>query len=264
MKNIIILYKNTSLIHKYTFNMIYKINIINYTNTEKLLFLKNQWNIEHDHTAKFSLIIKTDSIELKDNLNIAKKNIWVNFNYKKMQLYQNDRQIKIIQAIGVKKQLNLNILDATAGFGKDAFIFFSYGCRVTMLERNPIIAILLYDGLIRSYQDYQIGYLIQKNMQLIHTTAFNMHQLNIQRPDVIYLDPMFPAIKKHALSKKTIRAIQNLVGYDTDSDNLLLNAIPFAKKRIVVKRPKKSNYLANIQPNHIIQTKNYRFDVYIK
>lgn len=242
--------------------MIYKINIINYTNKENFLFIQHKWNIKHDHTSKFSLIIKPNRIELKNNCIISKKNIWVDFNEKKMKLYQKDHNIKMIQAIGIKKKSRPNILDATAGLGRDAFIFFSYGCEVTMIERHPIIAILLYDGLLRSYQNHHIKHLIQKKMHLIYNTSLNIHTLNITQPDVIYLDPMFPPIKKKSLSKKTIRTIQNLVGYETDSNDLLLTCISFAKKRVVVKRPKKSNYLANIQPNYIINTKKHRFDIY--
>ncbi|QCI26176.1 class I SAM-dependent methyltransferase [Buchnera aphidicola] len=243
--------------------MIFKIKIINYANPEKLIFIKKIWNIQHDHTSQISLIIKPHRIELQNNLINSKKNIWVDFNIKKINLYKLDKKIKMIQAIKIKNTFNLNILDATAGLGKDAFIFVSYGYKVTMIERNPILSILLYDGLVRGLQNNDIKKLIKKNINLIYNTTLNIHQLKIQQPDIIYLDPMFPTRKK-SLSKKEIRTIQNIVGYDTDADNLLLTCLPFAKKKVVVKRPKKSNYLANIKPNYIIPTKNHRFDIYVK
>ncbi|CAL4043792.1 Ribosomal RNA small subunit methyltransferase J [Buchnera aphidicola (Takecallis arundicolens)] len=244
--------------------MTYKINIINHTNKKKLSFIQNTWNIKHDCKSKFSLIINKNRIELKNHSIICKNNIWVEFNYKKMKLYEYDKKIKMIQAIGIKKNIFPNILDATTGLGKDAFIFFSHGCHVTMVERNPIISILLYDGLKRSYKDNNIKNLIKQRMHLIYNTSFNINKFNIKQPDVIYLDPMFPKIKKKALSKKTIRTIQDIVGYDTDSDLLLSKCISFAIKRVVVKRPKQSYHLANIKPHHIIKTKKHRFDIYVK
>lgn len=244
--------------------MTYKINIINNTNKKKLLFIQNTWNIKHDCKSKFSLIINKNRIELKNHCLISKKNIWVEFNYKKMKLCQYDKKIKMIQAIGIKKNIFPNILDATTGLGKDAFIFFAHGCHVTMVERNPIISILLYDGLERGYQDNHIKNFIKKRMHLIYNTSFNINKFNIQQPDVIYLDPMFPKIKKKALSKKTIRTIQDLVGHETDSNALLKTCMSFAIKRVVVKRPRKSDYLANMKPHHIIKTKKHRFDIYLK
>ena len=41
-----------------------------------------------------------------------------------------------------------------------------------------------------------------------------------QRPDVIYLDPMFPHRKKSAKVKKEMQAFQHIVGSDIDSDGL--------------------------------------------
>ncbi|WP_343128183.1 class I SAM-dependent methyltransferase [Buchnera aphidicola (Takecallis taiwana)] len=243
--------------------MIYKIKLINYTNKKKLLHFQTKWKIQHDDNAKFSLIFNKNRIELNNHVINTKKNIWIDFNYKKMVLHQSDQKIKMIQAIGIKKNFFPNIVDATTGLGKDAFIFFSYGCHVTMIERNPIISILLDDGLKRSYQDNKIQHLIKQRMQLIYNTSLNIHQLNIKKPDVIYLDPMFPKLKKKALSKKTIRTIQDIVGNDTDSHLLLPICLLFAKNRVVVKRPKKSNHVANIKPNYIIETKKHRFDIYL-
>ena len=41
------------------------------------------------------------------------------------------------------------VLDATAGFGHDSLILASTGAQVTMLERNPLMALLLmYDGIL--------------------------------------------------------------------------------------------------------------------
>jgi 16S rRNA (guanine1516-N2)-methyltransferase len=49
------------------------------------------------------------------------------------------------------------VLDATAGLGKDAFVLASLGCQMTLIERQPLIAALLEDGLARARADEEVG-----------------------------------------------------------------------------------------------------------
>ena len=46
----------------------------------------------------------------------------------------------IAKAVGLKSGANPTVVDATAGLGRDAFVLASLGCRVTMLERHPVVA----------------------------------------------------------------------------------------------------------------------------
>ncbi|GHM54843.1 hypothetical protein ECZU51_35130 [Escherichia coli] len=50
------------------------------------------------------------------------------------------------KAVGIKGDYLPDVVDATAGLGRDAFVLASVGCRVRMLERNPVVAALLDDG----------------------------------------------------------------------------------------------------------------------
>ena len=56
----------------------------------------------------------------------------------------------ISKAVGIKKGHRPNIVDATAGWGRDAFVLATMGCRVHMMERSEVIAKLLEDGLRRA------------------------------------------------------------------------------------------------------------------
>ncbi len=51
----------------------------------------------------------------------------------------------VAKAVGIKGDYLPDVVDATAGLGRDAFVLASVGCRVRMLERNPVAA-LLDDG----------------------------------------------------------------------------------------------------------------------
>ncbi|WP_367672462.1 class I SAM-dependent methyltransferase [Buchnera aphidicola] len=225
--------------------------------------LINKWKLKNQKHTKYSLIIQPDChLELKNNLEPKFKNIYINLNYKKVQFYRNNKNLKIAKAIGIKKNKKLIVLDATAGLGKDSFIFFSLGCKVFMIERNPVLAALLNDGLERGYKDKKIGNLLKKNIKLIHTSKITTLLLEKIKPDVVYLDPMFPKIKKTSLSKKNIRIIRDLVGNDNDSDILFQKFQSLMIKKIVVKRPRYANHLGNKIPKHIIKTKKHRFDIY--
>ena len=56
------------------------------------------------------------------------------------------------------------------------------------------------------------------------------------RPDVVYLDPMYPERRKTAAVKKEMAYFHDLVGAAQDEAELLESALNTAKKRIVVKR----------------------------
>jgi 16S rRNA (guanine1516-N2)-methyltransferase len=83
-----------------------------------------------------------------------------------------------------------------------------------------------------------------------------------ERPDVVYIDPMFPPSKKSALVKKEMRAFHQLVGADQDSGELLEAALEVAIHRVVVKRPLKSEYVTGKKPSYSLSGKAIRFDIY--
>jgi 16S rRNA (guanine1516-N2)-methyltransferase len=82
--------------------------------------------------------------------------------------------------------------------------------------------------------------------------------------DVIYLDPMFPERKKSASVKQEMQMMQELVGADSDADDLFEHALKSSVKRIVVKRPKLAPPLMHQKPSHQIVSKKCRFDVYLQ
>ncbi|WP_160063248.1 class I SAM-dependent methyltransferase [Psychromonas sp. L1A2] len=168
----------------------------------------------------------------------------------------------IAKAIGMKAGVSLHVIDATAGLGRDAFVLASLGCKVDMVERSPVAAALLQDGLERAYLDSEIGEWMQQRMRLTHASGYEYLQNN--QADIVYLDPMFPHKKKSALVKKEMRVFQGVVGADLDADDLLDVALAAAKYRVVVKRPDYAPFLNDKKPSMSINMKNNRFDVYVK
>ena len=170
----------------------------------------------------------------------------------------------VAKAVGIKGDHLPGVLDATAGLGRDAFILASLGCRVTMLERSPVVAALLDDGLTRAATDPSLADWLPQRMQLLHHSALDsLSGWTADKPDVIYLDPMFPHRKKSALVKKEMRLFQQLLGPDLDADALLAPALRLAAKRVVVKRPSSAPYLADRKPAFEMAGKANRFDIYL-
>ncbi|WP_392560833.1 class I SAM-dependent methyltransferase [Orbus sturtevantii] len=168
----------------------------------------------------------------------------------------------VAKAVGVKGDYLPYVIDATAGLGRDAFVLAAIGCRVKMFERHPVVAALLYDGLNRAYQDAEMAGWLPQHLSLMHHNSLDQLHCVIDKPDVVYLDPMFPHRQKSALVKKEMRVFQQLVGSDSDADRLLDLARGVAKKRVVVKRPDYAPFMAEQPPISSIKTKNHRFDIY--
>ncbi len=167
----------------------------------------------------------------------------------------------IAKAVGLKHGFTPHVLDATAGLGRDSFVLASLGCQVTMLERNPVVAALLENGLERAKLNEDVA-TIANNMSLVHSSLIDSHPESI-KPDIIYLDPMYPHKEKSAAVKKEMRVFQTLVGEDLDADGLLAPALALATYRVVVKRPTYAPPLANKTPSTSIKMKKNRFDVYV-
>ena len=172
----------------------------------------------------------------------------------------------IAKAIGLKHGFTPHILDATAGLGRDAFVLASLGCQVTLMERMPVVAALLADGLERAKLNAEVNE-IANRMILVHTSSINNMNL-AKQVDVVYLDPMYPHREKSAAVKKEMRVFQSLVGEDLDADDLLAPALALATYRVVVKRPSYAPplncpTLPNRKPNTSINMKKNRFDVYV-
>lgn len=175
------------------------------------------------------------------------------------------RHQPLARAIGLKGAAAPLVVDATAGLGRDAFVLACLGCTVRLVERSPIIAALLRDGLQRAAQDPEIGSLVAERLRLYVADGreYLRRLQEDQWPDVVYLDPMYPRHPKSALVKKEMRFLRQLVGADEDAPDLLAAAMACARRRVVVKRPRPAPTLMGPPPAVQITAPNTRFDVYL-
>ena len=170
----------------------------------------------------------------------------------------------IAKAVGLQPGVRPTVLDATAGLGRDAFVLAALGCAITLIERQPLIAALLEDGLQRAMADAEVGPVVARMHLRIGNAIELMQAWSDEAPQVIYLDPMFPHRDKAALVKKEMRLFRPLVGDDDDAPALLESALALATHRVVVKRPRKAPTIAGAQPGYALEGKSSRFDIYPK
>jgi len=211
------------------------------------------------------LFLSSQGLELRqsDQTNPLIYIDFVNGQARHRRLYGGGRKQPLGRAIGLKSGVFPLVCDATAGLGRDAFVFACLGCTVMMVERSPVLAALLADGLQRLAQEPELTEVSQR-LQLIHHDAARWLTTTIDSLDVVYLDPMYPKRQKTALVKKEMRILQTLVGQDSDAPNLLQIALQKARNRVVVKRPKGAlPLLESPAPHFDIASENTRFDVYL-
>lgn len=193
----------------------------------------------------------------------------------------------LLSSPAVKSQYT--VIDATAGLGQDSFLLAAAGFSVEMYEQDPIIAALLQDALERGSKNAALATVIS-NMHLYkqdsvsalkdHAYALGIThpsgeaqspiadndsfaQTNLRKPEVIYLDPMFPARTKSAAVKKKFQLLHQLEHPCENEIELFEAAQMLRPHKIVVKRMLKGPYLANKKPSYSIKGKAIRYDCYV-
>lgn len=172
------------------------------------------------------------------------------------------------KALGNQKNKIYSCLDATGGLGIDAFcLAVLLKTKITVLELNPILALLINDALIRASLNAKLTN-IASNIEVTCMNALDYMRTiyhKKQYVDLVYLDPMFTThdTKRGAAPKKPLQLCHLLAGLDQNGDQLLTEAFKIARNKIIVKRGKNSPTLNKMKPNYTVVGKSCRYDVYI-
>ena len=210
--------------------------------------------------------------------------------------YHNLTHELLVKATKVKGRENLRVIDATAGMGEDSLLLAAAGCKVKLFEQDPVIAALLQDTIRRALEEAALHEIVMR-MQLVEGDSIgHLRRLGeaatgsdvqegdvghdcstltasaaatsdadtaLKRPDVIYLDPMFPERQKSGLVKKKFQLIHYLEAPAENEEALMQAAIDARPFKIVVKRPAKGPYLAGLKPSYSLDGKAIRYDCYV-
>lgn len=170
----------------------------------------------------------------------------------------------LAKAVGLKKGTR-TILDATCGFGYDAFFLATFpDVEIYACERNVVAAELVMDALLRvkemgRFEEFPLYFHLGDSREFLadsRTPDF----------DCVFLDPMYPREEnKTAKQKKEMQLYRELVGKDLDAGELFAAAWAKARKRVVVKRPDDAESIVEgREPDFVVEGKTVRYDVYLK
>ena len=135
----------------------------------------------------------------------------------------------LVKALGFKGK-SLTVWDVTAGWGKDAYLLACLGCQVRAIEKEELVFFLLTEGLRHSLP------LKKGSLQFIHENSINYLNNASEKPDIIYMDPLFGKEKK-SLSTKPLRILQALIREEkNETETLFRKSLKTADKRVIVKR----------------------------
>jgi len=216
----------------------------------------------------FVLEMSNDRLQLRDLSLKRTKPICVDFLSERQfykQRFQQMRNHPFGKALGLKRNQVKTVVDATLGLGEDAFIMAALGCQVLGVERSQVIFELVADGLRRAQHDDEISLWIENriSIRLADSRRFLLDLDELNRPEVIYLDPMFTGVeKKSALPKKEMQILRHLLGPDIDAKDLLNASLQRAQERVIVKRAVDAEPIAG-NVSHSFAGKTTRYDVYL-
>lgn len=223
----------------------------------------------NEELLRFNTKLATVNLSLQQNaegltLTDGELSIMVDFREMLPRLKQSNLQREmLVKAARIKGQpMPQTLIDATAGFGEDSLILAAAGFRVQLYEFDEVIAVLLKDGMERAMEIPELKEAVGRMKLVCGDSTEGMRNLDF-KPDIVLLDPMFPARQKSALIKKKFQLIQRLESPCSTEEQLLDAAVAADPKRIVIKRPLKGPYLADRKPSYSLEGKAIRYDCFV-
>lgn len=223
----------------------------------------------NEELLRFNTKLATVNLSLQQNaegltLTDGELSIMVDFREMLPRLKQSNLQREmLVKAARIKGQpMPQTLIDATAGFGEDSLILAAAGFQVQLYEFDEVIAVLLKDGMERALEIPELKEAVGRMKLVCKDSTEGMRKLDF-KPDIVLLDPMFPARQKSALIKKKFQLIQRLESPCSTEEQLLDAAVAADPKRIVIKRPLKGPYLADRKPSYSLEGKAIRYDCFV-
>ena len=168
----------------------------------------------------------------------------------------------LAKAMGFRSGKTPQVIDATAGLGRDSFLLASLGAQVTMIERSTRMHELLKAGIEDARLQGGVFADIIARMTLLNGDAKDL--LPTLSGEAILIDPMHPPRKTTALVKQELRQVREIVGTDEDAADLMRVALKHARQRVVLKWPAKGDPIEGIPScSHQILGKSTRYDVFM-
>jgi len=220
-------------------------------------------NLPSQPQQVFFLCYRDGCLKLLDSQTLKKGGLAVEIGPRPGEQHSYPAPKKDLLAFAVGKKTR-TIVDATTGWAQDSLALFRMGYELQCVERSPVMAVLIQDGFQRLAQTAWVQSRQLQPPKLLVGNAVKLLAELPEKPECIYLDPMFPPKrKKSALAKKAMTVLRDILGDDEDRMELFAAAWQATGKRLVIKSPDYAEAMAG-KPSETFQGKLLRYDVYIK
>ena len=211
--------------------------------------------------ARFQLVRDENGYGLKDVLSNPRALV-IDFLSPQMHHRRAHGGKKELLLKAVNARTGLEVWDCTAGLGTDSFLLAAAGGDVTMFERSAVLSILLEQALLSLKKSGELQQ-VSNRMRCVREDSISFLKQARQPPDVILIDPMFPARTKSAQVKGEMQILQRFLSKDENARELLRLAIDSGVPRVVLKQPATGTGVPGFEPDFSLSAKANRFDVYL-
>ena len=233
------------------------IKVLNLSTQKRAKKLSEKYNVPLINSESAETYVSIDDQSILHSGNYKLENSFREGKFRaRISQYQGESLLK--KAIGWQSTSQKHILDTTGGLGHDAFILALLGQKITVLEKNTGLCILIEEAL-NNLPNLPYFNHAKNNISVINndSRAFLSSAENF---DVIYVDPMFNSKKK----LKRTKQMQFLDNYLEEYDDPSVEFYKSNFKRLVIKKELRA--APSIKGCSAISFKgsSVRYDVYSK
>jgi 16S rRNA G966 N2-methylase RsmD len=233
------------------------IKVLNFSTQKRAKKLSEKYNVPLINSESAETYVSIDDQSILHSGNYKLENSFREGKFRaRISQYQGESLLK--KAIGWQSTSQKHILDTTGGLGHDAFILALLGQKITVLEKNTGLCILIEEAL-NNLPNLPYFNHAKNNISVINndSRAFLSSAENF---DVIYVDPMFNSKKK----LKRTKQMQFLDNYLEEYDDPSVEFYKSNFKRLVIKKELRA--APSIKGCSAISFKgsSVRYDVYSK
>ena len=205
------------------------IEVLNLSTQKRAKKLSEKYNVPLISSESAETYVSIDDQSILHSGNYKLENSFREGKFRvRISQYQGESLLK--KAIGWQSTSQKHILDTTGGLGHDAFILALLGQKITVLEKNTGLCILIEEAL-NNLPKLPYFNNARNNISIINKDS-RAFLTSAEHFDVIYIDPMFNSDKKLKRSKQ----MEFLANYLAEFDDPSIDFYQTKFKRIVIKK----------------------------
>ena len=233
------------------------IKVLNLSTQKRAKKLSEKYNVPLINSESAETYVSIDDQSILHSGNYKLENSFSEGKFRaRISQYQGESLLK--KAIGWQSTSQKHILDTTGGLGHDAFILALLGQKITVLEKNTGLCILIEEAL-NNLPKLPYFNNARNNISIINKDS-RAFLTSAEHFDVIYIDPMFNSDKKLKRSKQ----MEFLANYLAEYDDPSIDFYQTKFKRMVIKKEFRSSSGIKDDPAISFKGASIKYDVYLK